>query len=116
VLCWRRGEEESLLAGLWELPTVEVRPGEDPGPPLGKIILERTGITILVGEELTRIRHSILDRNITMEARAVTLAMDPEVPASADWDFLDRGARGRRGFSSMYTKILKKLEKDLLHG
>lgn len=109
LLCLRRGEGERLMPGLWEFPTIEPSPGADPNESLSRMIRERTGLEVEIQEELTRVRHSILDRRILLEARAARVVSSKPVSQGEDWAFLAPVARGARGFSSMYTKLTRKL-------
>lgn len=112
LLCFQRSEEERLMPGLWELPTIEISPGEDPGAPLSRLISERTGLRLQLGEEVSRVRHSILDRAITLELRTGTLVSGRSHLEPIGWAFLTPEERRQRGFSSMYRKALERHDEE----
>lgn len=105
-LLLRRGPDESLMPGLWELPTVEVGPDEDPAPALRARIHAHTGLRVRIGAERTRVRHGILDRRITLAAHGAELRGEPEAASGPGWAFVAPEDVGRLGVSSMVTKVL----------
>ena len=60
-----------LLGGTWELPHAEVHEGEDPRGCLSAALAGRLGGRWTVGPLAATVRHSILDRRITLEAYPV---------------------------------------------
>lgn len=104
VLMWRRPESESLMPGLWELPTVEVQGDEDPRPALVEAIRARTGLAADLGLVRAEVRHGILDRRITLrgyrgEARGRS-------PRRQDVGWIEDEGIAQLGVSSMYLKLL----------
>ena len=67
VLLFRRGEDERLLAGTWELPWIETTAGEAEAAVAGAAdsLGERYGGQFVLGEELGRVRHAITTRRLT---------------------------------------------------
>jgi A/G-specific adenine glycosylase len=63
-----RRPDGALLGGTWELPGAEVAEGGDPVAALSAALAERLGGRWEVGALRARVRHSILDRRITLEA------------------------------------------------
>lgn len=111
VLFLRRGEHESLMPGLWELPTV---PGEgDVSGALARCIRERTGLETQVASSVGSVRHGILDRRIELAAHPATVSRATGPTEGSDWAFVAPGDVGELGVSSMYAKVLRRfVERD----
>jgi A/G-specific adenine glycosylase len=63
-----RRPEGALLGGTWELPHAEVAAGADAAAILGVSLRDTLGGRWTVGALRARVRHSILDRRIALEA------------------------------------------------
>ena len=116
VLLFRRGDDEELMAGLWELPQVEA-PGKSEPRTIGGVgaaLSERYGGTWKLGPEVCRVTHGITHRSITLRVHSAVLASRDEVrhdevreatgpePAWVDWE----RDSDRYGTSSMVSKVL----------
>jgi A/G-specific adenine glycosylase len=62
-----RRPDGGQLSGMYELPTAEVGEGSDPVVALGTLLHERLGGRWEIGVLRRKVRHSILDRRITLE-------------------------------------------------
>jgi len=67
VLLYQRQEEE-LMRGLWELPGGKCREDEEPRAAVVREAKERYGLRLEAGDQVARIRHSIMNRRITLHA------------------------------------------------
>ena len=65
VLLERRAGDR-IMAGLWELPTVELKAGQDPGAALGASLTERGLRGARTGRVLATLRHTIMNRRIIL--------------------------------------------------
>jgi len=90
-LLFRRGDEEELLAGIWELPTVEAgveTGGEGSAEVLERAFAERYGGRWALGAAAARVRHAITHRAIEVEVRwaeVANLAEDGREEREAGW-------------------------------
>ncbi len=64
VLFLRRSERERLLAGLWELPTVEGGGEGGASQALALLVRERAGLVVSPGDPVAEVRHEIVGRRI----------------------------------------------------
>lgn len=110
-----RRPDGALLGGTWELPSAEVAEGGDPAAALSEVLAARLGGRWEVGALRTRVRHSILDRRITLEAfDARPLGRAPRRPggsllaSEADLPALP--------LSSLVTKTLRGAGRSPIHG
>jgi A/G-specific adenine glycosylase len=99
-----RRPDGGLLGGTWELPCAEVREGGDPVASLGDALRERLGGRWTVGALRARVRHSILDRRITLEAYEARRA--GRLPRPADSLFAAPEDLAALPLSSLVTKTL----------
>ena len=102
----RRGDDEELLPGLWELPAT---PGAEPD---AAAFRARYGGEWSFGRERARIRHTITFRTLTISAYAAEWTpselREPLEPASSGW-FSPEAARALP-LSGAARKLLRKLE------
>lgn len=101
VLLMRR-PAEGLLGGLWELPSAEILDGEDPAAALAAELSGRIGGRWTVGTLRARVRHSILDRRIAVEAYGARRAGAPAAGRYVDPKRLEGVA-----LSSMVVKTMR---------
>ena len=66
LLYQRQGEE--LMRGLWELPGGACRVNEEPRSALAREARERYGLRLEAGEQVARVKHTIMNRKITLYA------------------------------------------------
>lgn len=112
VLMYQR-EEEELMRGLWEFPGGSCRKDEEPRGALVREARERYGLRLEPGAELTRVKHNIMNRRITLHAFEARLT-----------DGSSRGLRNKKlgawilpeevsdyPVSSMTLKVLRGLDK-----
>ena len=66
LLYQRQGEE--LMRGLWELPGGACRADEEPRSALAREARERYGLRLETGEQVAHVKHSIMNRRITLYA------------------------------------------------
>ena len=108
ILVYRRDGVE-LMKNMWELPEAECRDGEDPRAALAREAQEKYGLDLTPGQELAKVKHSIMNRRIDLRAYAAKLANRPRT-----------GCRKKRWVtpkqllnlpaSSMVRKVLTKLD------
>jgi A/G-specific adenine glycosylase len=66
LLYQRQGAE--LMRGLWELPGGECGENEEPRAALVREARERYGLRLEAGDQVARVRHTIMNRRITLHA------------------------------------------------
>jgi A/G-specific adenine glycosylase len=112
VLMYQR-EDEELMRGLWEFPGGPCRTDEEPRGALVREARERYGLWLESGTELTRVKHNIMNRRITLHAFEARLT-----------DGSSRGLRNKKSgawippekvaeypVSSMTLKVLRGIKK-----
>ena len=114
VLLFRRRDDHELMAGLWELPQVDV---PNQSTKLSKIatgLAQSYGGTWRLDGEICRVKHGITHRSITLHIHPATLVDTGEVadaegsrpePAWVDW----QSDGDRFATSSMVHKVLSAL-------
>jgi A/G-specific adenine glycosylase len=107
-LLFRRRPEGLHNAGLWELPTTDWHPGK-PSPVEGRQSLTLLGEGLsarwLVGEPVTRARHSITHHRVTVVAHEVS----GRVPARADLTWATPQEAAQLGTTAGAGKLLRGL-------
>jgi A/G-specific adenine glycosylase len=111
ILFYRRTRTK-LLKDLWELPLGECRKEEGPRDAIAREAHETYGIVLDVGEEVARVKHTIMNRRITLHAFEAELAASPTGPKPAFegehlWVGRDRVAG--LAMSSMIRKVLERI-------
>lgn len=123
VLFLRRPERERLLAGLWELPTVELaderdvvdavgaRDAGDAVAALGMLVRERAGFDVPLGGPLVEIRHDIVGRRIRAKVyeACAPAGMRRRLPGDARLVAADE--LEEIGLPALPVKILRALER-----
>jgi A/G-specific adenine glycosylase len=104
-LLFRRGEDEPLLAGLWELPWTgegaEAGDG-DAAAALGR----RYGGRWRLGERLGSVRHGITDRSFELEVLRAEVEAGDEVAEGREAGWFSAGEIAALPISSMVRKVL----------
>jgi A/G-specific adenine glycosylase len=110
VLMYRR-EAEELMRGLWELPGGACREEEDPRAAVAREVRERYGLEVEPAREITRVKHAIMNRQITLFAYEGRLRgrLGPRT-ASRTW--IDPDSMSRWPMSSMTLKVLRALREQ----
>lgn len=67
VLFVRRGDHEPLMAGMWDLPSVEVTSQAEALPQLRECIAVSSGIRVELRGPVATVRHAIVGRNIVAD-------------------------------------------------
>lgn len=104
----RRG----LLQDIWELPGGVVPEGAEARSWLADHLATLLGCTLHVGPKVARVKHSIMNRRISVEIHRVDLAPGarPSIdPGTADHRWLPRTEFEGLALSSMTTKVLAKV-------
>ncbi len=107
ILLYRRTRTE-LLRDLWELPLGECAKGERPRQAIVREAKETYGIALEVGEELLRVKHSIMNRRITLHAFEAALERRPKGGLETDYRWVRRDRVSELPISSMFRKVLEK--------
>jgi A/G-specific adenine glycosylase len=107
LLLYRRADA-GLMQDLWEFPMAECRSNEEPREALAREARERYGIRLQPGEHLARVRHSIMNRRITLDAFATRIegALPSEHGREHRW--VGREEVSKLATSSLIRKILAK--------
>jgi A/G-specific adenine glycosylase len=112
ILLYRRTRTE-VLKDLWELPLGECRQGEGPREALAREASGTYGIVLEVGEEVARVKHSIMNRRITLHAFEAELATSPTEPTAAlegEYRWVGRDGISELAMSSMVRKVVEKTQ------
>jgi A/G-specific adenine glycosylase len=107
ILFYRRTRTR-LLKDFWELPMAECAGGESPREAVVREAGETYGIVLDVGEELARVRHSIMNRRITLHAFEAVLGGRSEPGVESDYRWVMRECVPDLPVSSMVRKVLAK--------
>ena len=111
ILLYRR-TRMALLKDLWELPLGECRNGEDPREAVAREARATYGIALEVGEEVAQVKHSIMNRRITLHAFEAELATSPAgstAPLEVEYRWVSRDKVSELAMSSMVRKVLEKI-------
>lgn len=107
VLFVRRPPGETLLAGLWELPTVELDGNDDAAPALRRMLLARCRIAPRLEGPLMSVRHEIVGRKIVARVYAGRWRDDHRF--ADDVRMLAPADRSAVGLPALPVKILRAL-------
>jgi A/G-specific adenine glycosylase len=103
ILVYRR-TRRGPLEGLWEVPLAQCQKGEGPRDALVRDSRATYGIALEIGEEIARVKHSIMNRRILVHA------FDAEVAETAgDARWVRREEIGKLPMSSLVRKVLERL-------
>jgi A/G-specific adenine glycosylase len=108
ILFYRRTRTE-LLRDLWELPLGECAKGEPPREAIVREAKEIYGMALDVGEELLRVRHTIMNRRITLHAFEAELEARPKGGVETDYSWVLRDRVSELAMSSMVRKVIAKI-------
>jgi A/G-specific adenine glycosylase len=122
VLLFRRRDDHELMAGLWELPQVEISSGstalsEITAEEITTELAKNYGAAWRLEDEVCRVKHGITHRSITLRVHPATLVDSGEVadaqgsrpePAWVDW----QSDGDRFATSSMVQKVLSALARS----
>ncbi len=108
ILLYRRTRTE-LLRDLWELPLGECRKGEEPREALAREARVSYGISLEVGAEVARVKHSIMNRRITLHAFGAELATRPRAAIEREYRWVGREGISELAVSSMVRKVLEQI-------
>ncbi len=111
ILLYRR-TRSALLKDLWELPLGECRNGESPREALAREARGTYGIDLEVGEEVARVKHSIMNRRITLYAFEAELATSPKAALEEEYRWVERDALSNLAMSSMVRKVLEEAKRN----
>jgi A/G-specific adenine glycosylase len=104
LLLVRRGQDERLLAGTWELPWAASQ--DEPAVALAR----RYGGRWRLGRKIGTLRHAITDRDIRLEVREATLGEAADVTEGAEAAWFEPDAAAALPSSSLLRKALALLE------
>jgi adenine-specific DNA glycosylase len=107
ILLYRRTRTK-LLKDFWEPPIAECTAGESPREAVAREARETYGIALGVGEELARVKHSIMNRRITLHAYGAVLEANPKEGVESDYRWVKRDRIADLPMSSMVRKVLVK--------
>jgi A/G-specific adenine glycosylase len=113
VLMYRR-ENKELMRGLWELPGGPCRGEEDPRAAAAREARERYGLEVETGREIARVKHSIMNRRITLYAFEARLKSGLG-PRSSSRAWVDPDSSTRLPMSSMTLKVFRAMQEDKKH-
>jgi A/G-specific adenine glycosylase len=103
ILLFRRPEDSTLMAGLWELPWTAMDLGE-------KGLAERYGGRWSLGERLGEVRHSITYRDLELDIHRARLGRGSTRPEIESGWFAERERAGLP-LSSLVPKVLRVLDR-----
>jgi A/G-specific adenine glycosylase len=107
LLLYRRAGT-GLMQDLWEFPMAECRSNEEPREALAREGRELFGIRLKPGEHLARVRHSIMNRRITLDAFATRIEGPLPRGREREHRWVGREEVARLPTSSLIRKILQK--------
>lgn len=108
ILFYRRTRTK-LLKDLWELPLGECRGEEGPREAIAREARATYGIDLEIGEEVTRVKHSIMNRRITLHAFEAELETKPKTAVEGEYRWVGRERVRDLATSSMVRKVLAKI-------
>jgi A/G-specific adenine glycosylase len=107
LLFYRRTRTE-LLKDLWELPLGECARGESPREAIVREARETYGLAVHLGEELLRVKHTIMNRRITLHAFEAALEARPKAGVENEYRWVLRDRVRDLPISSMVRKVLER--------
>lgn len=104
-LCKR--EEGSVLGGLWEFPTIEVKRGEPVEALLRRELAKRFSGPLSNGGYRGSVEHSIMNRRLKVDVFEFELSSDRVAEAESDHSWVPPERLDRIPISSLHRKIAK---------
>lgn len=108
VLFARRPADDALLAGLWDLPTLEVDDGAAAAGALASWLRSRAGLRVELEGPVAEVRHEIVGRRIVARVWTAVVAKPPQHLAE-DVRLLSEEERAGVGVPALPVKILRAL-------
>jgi len=114
VLFLQRSHDDALLAGLWDLPTLELAAGRSGEPAqaaaaLRELVRDRTGLDARLEGPVASVRHDIIGRKISATVYAATLEKPVRRRLPRDARMLAAEDRSGVGLPALPLKILRAL-------
>jgi A/G-specific adenine glycosylase len=109
ILFYRR-TRTALLKDLWELPLSECAEGEGPREAMAREARGIYGIDLELGREVARVKHSIMNRRITLHAFAGRVERRPRRSVETDYRWVARREISELAVSSMIRKVLESMD------
>ena len=106
LLLFRRPQDSSRLAGLWELPWIDEEPEEESEQALE----QRYGGRWEVGPQRGRVRHSVTNRSFQVEVVEAKLSFDDEVAEGPQAGWFSRGELAGMPVTGLVGKVVKLLD------
>ncbi len=106
ILVGRR-DGRGLLAGLWELPAVEVRRGEGTAAAVRAGLPALLGVAGEVGEALAVVERTLTHRDLTITAHRCRLRGAPAAVGYAEVRWVAPGAVAHLGMSTAMRRVLE---------
>lgn len=109
----RRPADAARLAGMWELPGLEVAVEttvEAVRDGLAGLVRERTGLAVRIESDPVTVRHAILESDILLEGYPCVVRNPEAFRAGESVGTFAGAGLASLGASSMYRKVLKALE------
>ncbi|HEX4964881.1 MAG TPA: A/G-specific adenine glycosylase [Thermoanaerobaculia bacterium] len=113
VLLFRRPEDSTLLAGIWELPwvTAEIDGVPEPGDPEAALAA-RYGGRWTLGPRAAGVRHGITYRDLEVDVHRAELAWGGEVREGSAAGWFGAAERSELPLSSLVGKVLAALSPE----
>ncbi len=108
LLLYRRSRAE-LMRDLWEFPMGECLAGEEPREAAVREARQSYGIRVVPRGEIARIKHSIMNRRITLHAFEGDLTDPPGSGHEGEHRWVSRDELPSLPFSSMVLKVLARM-------
>jgi A/G-specific adenine glycosylase len=108
ILMYRR-DSGGLMQGLWELPGGACRVKEDPRAAVTREAKEHYGLELEPAREITRVKHRIMNQQITLHAYEARLK-DSLGPKSASRAWVHPDSTASLPMSSMTLKVFRAMQ------
>ncbi len=108
LLLYRR-TRRGALRDLWELPLGECLNGEGPREAIAREGRATYGLSLELGEEVARVKHSIMNRRITLHAFEAGIKHKSASGSESEYRWVGREAIGKLAISSLVRKVIEKV-------
>jgi adenine-specific DNA glycosylase len=105
LLLFRRTRTR-LLKDLWEPPLGQCAPGEDPRGAIVREARASYGIELRAEDELLKVKHTIMNRRITLHAYSAVLESRPSRGLESEYRWVSRDRVSELPLSSMVRKLI----------